>query len=286
MISPDHPLVSITVTRAPAAARPPPSAASLFTRCWSCYSLPPAPRYAPPDPDRDSRRRGVRKPARDISHRRTTPWIHSVLLLLRIPSRACGSFRALESCRDPAKSRTLHLPRISAPTTLARSLARLFRPPLPLDFDLAEHCEHFALIFRWMKKEKNYRSISHGRRSHLEGSAEGGGKMERKGEKRRKKGKKKEAVKIREQWWYTRILLARRLAGNGDRFQKRCLTSKCDRWIGRSLTVSREDSRSWFESGDREREREKELIMLGEYEIQSTRLTIEGPRETRARVTP
>lgn len=32
-----------------------------------------------------------------------------------------------------------------------------------------------------MKKEKNYRSISHGRRSHLEGSAEGGGKVERKG---------------------------------------------------------------------------------------------------------
>ena len=198
------------------------------------------------------------------------PWIHSVLLLLRIPSRACGSFRALESCRDPAKSRTLHLPRISARrhwlarSTFSTTGASRFR-------SRGEHCEHFALIFRWMKMEKNYRSISHGRRSHLEGWAG------------REEGEEERSC---QDPGAARILLARRLAGNGDRFQKRCLTSKCDRWIGRSLTVSREDSRSSFESGERERERERALIMLDEYEIQSTRLTIEGPRETRARVTP
>lgn len=176
-------------------------------------SLPPAPRYAPPDRDGDGRGttlHAVSENQREIYPPRLTMLrIHSVLLLLRIPSRACGSFRALESCRDPAKSRTLHLSRISARQHwIARSLARsTFSTTVPLDFDLAKHCEHFALIFRWMKKEKNYRSISHGQRSHLEGLAEGRG---------RERGRKKLSRSSG-----TRVLLARRLAGNGDRFQKK-----------------------------------------------------------------
>lgn len=143
LISPDHPLASITVTRAPAAARPPPpSTASLFTRC---YSLPPCPSLRSTRPGRA--RLSTRCPKTGeiyITHTgRGRWWIHSVLLLLRIPSRACGSFRALESCRDPAKSRSRSISQ-GSPRDKTGSLD-FFDHRAPLDFDLAEHCEAFRL---------------------------------------------------------------------------------------------------------------------------------------------
>lgn len=192
MISADHPLVSITDTRAPA-ARPPPSAASLFTR-----SRPPllsSPLLAAPlrsaAPTLPRRRYGPPNPTRYTAR----TWIHSVLLLLRIPSRAP------QSSRDPA--RPLHLPRISP------------RRGLVL----------FSLLLRATRVDSALG------RSPLEPRSED------KGEAR-----PTESASLSRS-------LARRFVFPG-------------RGIGRGL------------------------IMLDEYEIRWTRLTIEGPLETRARVAP
>ena len=80
LISTDHPLVSITVTRA-TAARPPPSLDQPFyPLLCCCCALPPAPRSR-----RGTPLRAVRKTAPEMH--RTRRRIHSVLLLLRMPSR-------------------------------------------------------------------------------------------------------------------------------------------------------------------------------------------------------
>lgn len=84
LISTDHPLVSITVTRAPA-ARPPPSLDRPF---YPLLLLPLMLRSAPPCllvADGEHRSAQCRKTAPQMH--RTRRRIHSVLLLLRIPSR-------------------------------------------------------------------------------------------------------------------------------------------------------------------------------------------------------
>lgn len=127
-----------------------------------------------------------------------------------------------------------------------------------------------------MKKGKNYRSISHGQRSHLkEGSRgrEGGGGAGRRGKK--KLSRSGSSVYTRR--IYTVGVVAE-VAGNGDRFQKRCLTSKCDRWIGRSLTVSREDSSSF---GERRRAHYARRIRNSVHEVDNRG----PPRDTGSRHT-
>lgn len=150
---------------------------------------------------------------------RTRRWIHSVLLLLRIPSRV----RLVpESPKDlcatlPARRQTLE-------NRASISFSRNFRP-------------RYALSGRTL--------ICLDRRSRSK--SKGGS-------------------------YHDRRYIPFNAGIRGP--EKRCRTSERTRLRG----VSRFRGKI--------RLQRKRLIMPDEYEIRSTRLTIEGPRETRARVTP
>lgn len=134
MISPDHPLVSITVTRAPAAAT-----ASLgsepFYPVLELLLSAPRPSLRSTRPARHGSRRGVRKPARDISHRAglCRGFIRFYYYYAYRHARAARS--ALWNLAGILLNPELSISQ-GSPRDDTGSLARLFRPPVPLDFDL------------------------------------------------------------------------------------------------------------------------------------------------------
>lgn len=152
MISTSHPLVSITVTRAPA-ARPSASPASLFTRCCVDATLCPLPLVTLPDQPRRRRRNDSKKPEshRDIPDAKVDSF--GFTIITHTVTRAARSGISQGSLRDsacsPADARE---PRVDLVLAELSAALRVIRP----NFDLLGSSEPVEVERRKLPRSAVY----------------------------------------------------------------------------------------------------------------------------------